>query len=1176
MRKKCITPLIWDKKTCGLALPKVPIIMKSLFYACLLSSAGLTYASNSYAQTTMVSINVENQTVKEVLDEIENTTEYSFFYNTRHVDLDRKVSVNINNADIFEVLDDVFSGTNVVYSVKDRSIILSVKEASPLIAQKERRITGTVVDASGIPVIGANVMVKGTSNGTITDMDGKFTLEVSDGAVLEVSYIGYLSQTVKVSGKTISVTLLEDTQKLDEVVVVAYGTTKKSAITGSVSVIDKEKISKNQSTNITQSLQGLVAGVQVVTNSGQPGADQTVMIRGLGSMTASSNPLYVVDGIPFDLSLNSIPATDIESISVLKDAAAASLYGAHAANGVVLITTKNGKGDKPKVEFHATLGTSELATPFPEKVSAAKQWENVWQGLYNDATDFLGKTDEEARQYATEKVPQMFYNPMPFITSDGTQRLYHSGWNMDYPVGLDGKIKPDAKRLWDFDIYDEFFKHRLKQDYGINISGAFNDRNRYYASFSYLNDKGAYVGDNYKRYSGNLKLDTKIFKWLDMSNSILYTNTVNKNSPFDIRPMRVFSRENTIYIYDYQNNCFKERPMNPGQLALDNARETGRRQYSPDMMWLYKDKGETVDNLKTTTTLTASFLDMLTFRTVYSYQLYNSLWYENTPPDNGALLDEPEWGSIGRSTTRATTHYFNNVLTFDKTFRDLHHLNAFVGQEAYMYSNRSFYANRSGLLLPFFQELGQATQYPSVGSGTAKYNLFSYFAKVQYDFDNKYHVTGSFRTDGSSRFASSGRWGKFFSFGAAWVLSRESFMESTSDWLNNLKLKASYGELGNDNIGSYYGYQGFYGVGGNYYGNLSMTPTQIPNPDLKWETNINTNAGIEFTLFNRLSGNFEVFKRKSKDLLMATPIPTSTGWETQLKNIGSMENLGVELELNYDIIKTNKLLWSINGNLSHFRNKITSVPFDMKESQTDINGESGIAYYRWYEGGSRYDMYLPEWAGVNPENGRAQWWKTIYDDNGNAIERVKTEDYSEVDNTEQRVKIGSSLPKIYGSFGTSLQYAGFDLSMMFYYSLGGLVYDYNYSESAVLRECWATYDWLDQSWKKPGDITDFPKMYMEYSSQAYSGAKISSRWVEKNNFLRLKNLVIGYTLPKSIVSKIGLSNARIQFRGENLFTTGKLHARGTDPEAGGMWGQNKSGLTYFNTRSYNIGVNLTF
>ena len=316
MRKKCITPLIWDKKTCGLALPKVPIIMKSLFYACLLSSAGLTYASNSYAQTTMVSINVENQTVKDVLDEIENTTEYSFFYNTRHVDLDRKVSVNINNADIFEVLDDVFSGTDVVYSVKDRSIVLSVKDASPVITQNDNKITGTIVDASGIPVIGANVMVKGTKNGTITDMNGNFTLDVPKDAVLEVSYIGYSTQTVKVGGqKSLSITLREDTQALDEVVVVGYGTQKKVNLTGSVSSVKfDEELENRPITDASQALSGKISGVWISQNGGKPGDDGAQLrIRGWGTLN-NSDPLVLIDGVEGVFS--QVNPNDIESISV--------------------------------------------------------------------------------------------------------------------------------------------------------------------------------------------------------------------------------------------------------------------------------------------------------------------------------------------------------------------------------------------------------------------------------------------------------------------------------------------------------------------------------------------------------------------------------------------------------------------------------------------------------------------------------------------------------------------------------------------------------------------------------------------------------------------------------------------------------------------------------------------
>jgi TonB-linked SusC/RagA family outer membrane protein len=1024
-----------------------------------------------------------------------------------------------------------------------------------------------------------NVRVTGSNVGTTTGGNGTYALEVPENAQsLTFSFVGMEPKIVIIGTLTqIDVTMEEAAIGLEEVVVTAYSTTKRSAITGSIGVVNMAALEKHRSTDIAATLQGLVPGVQVVLTSGQPGANQDILIRGLGSMTASSAPLYVVDGVPYDLSLNSISNADIQSISILKDASASSLYGARAANGVVLITTKRGTSDKPKIDFFTTFGTSELAVPYPEKFSPARQWETVWQGLYNDGTDFMGLNDAEARQFASDKVSGAFYSPMPFTLPNGTTRQYHSGWDTDYPIGLDGKVKPDAKRLWNFDQYDYMFKHRLKQEYGLSASGAMNEKNKYFVSLGYLNDNGTYIGDNYSRYNGRLVLDSKLAKWLDMSNSVMFSSSDNKNANMDVRPTRAFSSENTYFIYDYMTGEYKQRPMIPGQLAIDNGNETGRLQYTPNMMELYYDRSNVEQNLNLSSSLTANLMPGLTFKTVYSYQMYNNARRLNIPPDNGSLLDQPENGYIERSNMVAGTNYFNNVLSYDKQFSKDHHMNVFAGQEAYMYKNSSTYAGRGGLALPFFEELDQAITYPGVSSNSDTYNLLSYFVKGQYDYKDKLFVNASYRTDGSSRFAREGRWGSFFSGGVAWMLSREKFLASTSGWLNTLKLKASYGELGNDNIGSYYGYQSFYGVGGNYYGNLGMVPVQLANPDLKWETNINMNAGFEFAMFDRLRGSFEVFQRKSKDLLLDTPLPTSSGRETILRNIGDLQNTGFEVELGLDLIRKNNILWSINGNASHYINKITSLPFGSKMSQTDLDGQGGVAYYKWEVGTSRYDMYCSDWAGINPDNGRNQWWKYSFDEEGNVIDKVKTEKFSEVNNAEQRVNVGSSLPKLYGSFGSDLKVGNFDLSMMFFYRIGGVAYDYLFAESSVLRQSWAVYEMADQAWKKPGDIADYPKIYENYSNAAYSRQNVgSSQFVFTNNFIRLKNLIVGYTLPTDLIEKFKIARLRVYLRGENLFTTGKLAAQGSDPEAVGTWGQNKSGLTYFATRNFSFGINLTF
>ncbi len=1136
-----------------------------------------------------ITLNVKNAPLDKVFEEIKKQTTYTFMYTETMLKEAKHISINVKNSTLQEVLSLCFAMQPFTYKIIDQTIILQPKEQ--IVVNVNRvvvlsppppiEIQGRVVNQQGDPLQNVTVLIAGTKIGTSTNIDGRFTLTAPNdkNVVLEISSIGYQSKLVKFDKQNeVNIILEQEASGLNDLVVTAYSTTKRAGITGSIATIDAQKLELNSATNIGATLQGLVPGVQVVTTSGQPGANQDVLIRGLGSMTASSSPLYVVDGVPYDLSLNSIPTEDIQSISVLKDASASSLYGARAANGVILITTKKGISGKARINFYSSLGTSELAVPFPNKVSPAKQWETVWQGLYNDATDFNNLNNADARQYASDNVSGAFYNPMPFTLPDGTTRQYHSGWNTDFPIGTDGKVKADAKRFWDFNNYDILFKHRLVQNYGISASGSFNQQNKYYVSFAHVDDKGTYIGDNYIQSSARFSLDTKLLKWLDMNNTVSYSNSDNKNLDFDVRPMRVLSRENTFYIWDYNTNAYKSRPLIPDQLAIDNSNETGRVAYGGygASLNLYNNKSDKNQNLSAIVSLSATIMTGLKFKSTYSNQLYNDVYSSNTPPDNGSLLDQPMNGSINRSNTNATTNYYNNVLSYDKSFGVNHHINFLLGQEAYMYKSSSVSAQRSGLILPFFNELDQATQYPGVSSNSDVYNLFSYFAKASYDYENKYFFSGSYRRDGSSRFAPDQRWGNFFSGGLAWIVSREKFMEFTSTWLNAFKVKASFGELGNDNIGTYYGYQDFYGVGGNYYGNLGIVPIQLANPNLKWETNINSNIGIEFTLFNKLRGSVEGFKRKSKDLLLGTPLPTSTGRDNVLRNIGDLQNTGYEIDLSYDVVKIKNFSWTLNGNATHYTNKITSLPFGSKMSQTDFDGQTGVAYYKWIVGGSRYDMYCSDWADINPADGRNEWWKYSYDAAGHVTSKVKTENFSEVNTAEQRVNIGSTLPKVFGSFGSDFRYKNFDMTMMFYYSIGGMVYDYNNAESSVLRQSWSVYDNLDQAWKKPGDITNYAKIYEYKGSTAFSRQNIgSSRWVVENNFMRLKNLVVGYSLSNKTLSKIKFQRVRVYFRGENLFTTGKLAKQGSDPEAGGLIGQNKSGLTFFATRKYSFGINIS-
>lgn len=1057
-------------------------------------------------------------------------------------------------------------------------------EVKKHVEQSEITVKGVVSDSNRELLIGVSVVEKGTNNGTITDMNGNFSLRVnSSNAILTISYVGYKAQEINVgSQRNFNISLIEDSELLDEVVVTAYGTTKRASFTGSATVIDDKKITDLQPTNVTQGLQGLAAGVQVINNSGRPGADGVVVIRGLGSMTADSSPLYIIDGVASDVPLNSLSYSDIESMTILKDAASTSLYGSRAGNGIVMITTKKGKAGKTTVNLRANWGTSDFAVKFPKKVSAAKQWELTFEGLYNDAMDFLtdqngnAYTDQTARQYAHDNVSRVFWNSSPYTDHTGVSRNYRSGWNTDYPVGLDGKIKSDATRLWEEDLFDQAFSNRLKQDYGIDLSGSLGEKNNYFLSFSFLDDKGVHFSDHFKRFTGRAAVNTEVNKYISLENSLMYTSSTNYNGGFAARVFRVLPSEYSAYAWDHEKNEYAKNPAT-GELAIDEGWFNGRAWWP---RWsAYGAKSETVknysDNVRTVSALNIKILPELTYRTTYSFQLENANNRSYRSPVRETQMT-PDEGSVGRAAYRNTSHTFNNVLTYDKTFNALHHLNLMVGQEIYKYNQDAFGADRKGLDLPSFTEISLASKDPTAWSYRNKISLAGFFGRANYDYKDRYYISGSIRRDGSSRFHKDNRWGTFSSVGVSWRITEEEFMKETKSWLNSLKLKASYGEVGNDRVG-YYPALGLF-ESKSYTGQTGVVQKQLPNEGVKWETNVQMNAGIEFTLFDKLSGTFEVFSRKSKDLLLSAPLAPSVGMDSQIKNIGDIKNTGWEVELNYNAISTKDFNWHINVNATQYKNEITSLP--SQEETFNV----GVGVFKWKKGGSRYDLYAPLWADVNPDNGRNRWWKHTFDADGKVTGREKTEVYSEVNNAEQRMKVGSTLPDLYGSITNTLRYKNFDLSFMFYYSIGGKVYDYNYGESSVLRENFAAYSTLDQRWQKPGDVTNVAKIYTYQLWNANSNAAYSDKYVFNNDFLRLRNLVLGYNLPTKLIKRIGLNSARVYVKGDNLLTFGVLKNHGSDPEnfstvgnganiAGGII-DGESGIPAL--RSYSVGINVQF
>lgn len=1035
------------------------------------------------------------------------------------------------------------------------------------VAKDLMTVTGKVLDEFNEPLPGVTVLESGTTNGTTSGLDGDFSLSLKRGAVLRFSFIGYKDLEIKVLNNKLEVQMEPDVKAIDEVIVTAYGKSTKASFTGSASVVKADEIAKLAPTNISEGLQGLSPGLQIINNSGRAGEDAVIMIRGLGSMTAGSNPLIVLDGIPTDAALNSINYSDIESISVLKDAASTSLYGSRAGNGVIMITTKRGKSGKVKVNLRSSWSTSEFAVGFPERVSPEKQYELTFEGLYNDATDFMGMDDSQARQYAYENVTKNYWSAKPFTDPQGNERLYRSGWNTDFPVGLDGKIKPDAKRLWNDDVFGQAFKHRLKQDYGIDLSGGLGESSDFFTSFSYLNDKGMYLADDFKRFSGRMALNTKINKYITLENRISYVNSTSKNRWFDARVFRVMPTEYSAFLWDHTTDNYKMNPYT-GEKSLDQGLYNGRTWWpgwSP-FGFMNEDFNEIKDNLQTNSTLNIQILPWLKFRTIYSYQLVNSTSKAIVSPWTEDRLN-PQGGNINYGNSRNTSHTISNTLSSENTFGN-HKLAFLIGQEAYKFESKGNGMGRGGVSSPYFTEISFGTKEPSVYSWTDNYRLLSFLGKADYDFANRYYLSASIRLDGTSRFAAENRWGVFWSLGGSWRLTSESFLESTKDWLDNLKLKASYGETGNDNVG-FYAYQGLYNTT-MYENQVGVFPAQLANSDIKWESNKQTNVGLDLGIFNRFTLSAEYFLRVSKNLLLDSPLAPSLGMGSILKNIGDIQNAGVEFDLTYSAFRTKDFNWDIAMNFSHYKNKITSLPKD------EVIFSQALTQYIWKEGGSRYDIYTPHWADVNPENGRNRWWKYSFDEEGNITGREKTENYNDVNTRQQWFKMGSALPKLYGSLTNNFSYKNFDLSVMLYYSLGGKVYDYNYGESSVVRGNFAYYDFVDSRWQNPGDVTNSPKIYVNNCFDAFSNAKYSDFYLKNNNYMRLRNLTFGYTIPSEISKRVGVDMVRVYFRGDNLFTVGKMVKYGTDPENGGISGtiDGSSGVPAL--RSYNFGINVSF
>ena len=1064
-------------------------------------------------------------------------------------------------------------------------------------AAQTATITGKVYsEADGEPVFGASVFVIGTSLGAGTDMDGNFTIEnvPATATTLRVSYVGMTTQEVKIlRDKPMRIVLVEDGLALDEVMVVAYGTAKKSAFTGSATVVKSEEIGKAQVTNPVAALTGKMAGVQLHTASGQPGSSPSIRIRGISSINAGNDPLIILDGAPYDGSLNNISTQDIESMTVLKDAASNALYGARGANGVIIITTKKGSTGSARVTFDAKWGSNQRAAQDYDYISnPAQYYETYYGSLRSYAANGLGLDATKAHEWANANMIESVD--------------YGLGYNVfsvpagEYLIGVNGKLNPNAT-LGNVVSYngqdylitpdnwiDEAYNNSLRQEYNFSVSAG-NDKSSFYTSVNYLNNEGITIASNYERLSARLKADYKVKKWLKVGANAAYTHTEQDAVGGDGdsgSSGSIFAYTSSvapiypIYIRDgkgnrmYDSNGFMLHDFGSGDNAgLSRPVLNTANPYLQNQLDANTSEGNAFN---------ANGFAEFTFLKNFKFTWNSGV---NVAESRGTTTTNPYYGSyaasngiVSKSHARRFTWNHQQLLNWEDSFGS-NNIAIMVGHE--YYRNKYYYlsATKKNQFDPTNLELAGAITDDGGNSYTTDYNTEGFFGRAMYDFDNRYYVSASYRRDASSRFAPENRWGDFWSASAAWDICKERWFTAT--WVNLLKVKASYGEQGNDQIADFL-YTTRYDIV-NSNGKPGAVPYALGNRNITWETQGNFNAGIDFEIFKgRIGGTIEYFNRMTFDMLYPFTLPASYGFTSYTDNIGDMRNRGFEVELRTTPIRTKDFEWNINLNVTSYKNKITYLPEEKKTAEVDgFRGyTSGDKFYG--EDCALYTFHLKKYAGIN-EKGESMWWKNIEEDrldaegkpvldkNGNVLKNVigqeTTTSYDEAD----YYLCGTSLPDAYGGFSTSLTWKGFDLSVDFSYQIGGQVYDGDYASMMSSPRSGSQgrnihKDMLN-AWT-PTNNSNLPRM--QFGDQYTSGS--SDRFLTDASYLSLNNINFGYTLPRLVTKKAGIESLRIYVAADNICYWSQR--KGLDPRQDIRGGA--SNAYYSPIRTISGGVTLTF
>ncbi|WP_299557140.1 TonB-dependent receptor [Seonamhaeicola sp.] len=1007
---------------------------------------------------------------------------------------------------------------------------------------QEKTISGTIIDDSGLPLPGTTVLVKGTSSGTSSDFDGKYSIRANQGDILVFSFVGYTTNEVRVgSSNIINVTMSEDATSLEEVVVVAYGTQTREAIVGAVDVIKAEIIETQQVTSPLRALQGNVAGINLITQGGQPGNNPEIRIRGFGSFNGSNDPLIIVDGAQFNGNLNTISQDQIESISVLKDAGAASLYGSRGANGVILVTTKRGqKGSAAEITIRTQYGFSNPAVGIHDLVDSEDYLKLYWQGLRNDNLYDLGQSPADAAANASAAViPTMGYNP----------------YNVATPIDANGNLVGGANLIWDTDWEEAVLRRDVPRiNHNLSVSGG-GEKSNYFFSFDYLNEEGPVIRSDFERIAARGAVDSQVTDWLKTGVTLGYSRSFSNNpdqtsgsTTQAISWIYNYASVFPIYVRDANGNIILD---SNGQRIYDLGNGNGRPLGQPINNIRPGINGENIlasillgeekrirTNFLGSAYAEINFLDNFTFRSTVNYENY--VFDSHSFDDDEIGAASAVGGRVSKDRDVTTTLNAIQALNWSNTY-GRHSISADVIYESNTNTTDTFGASSTGFL-PGQQELGNGTIAETFGGFRLQRRITGLLGRLSYNFDKKYFVEGSLRRDETSQFNEQYRAGNFYSLGASWVISNENFMENVG-WVNSLKLRGSTGELGNIGIPG-----GFFPTsllfGGANFGGVNISPVEgnqsflppnlLIDPALQWETARTTNFGLDFGLFDGvLSGTVEYFERESVDLIQDITTVPSIGVPTLRANAGSIKNSGWEVTLSSNIINSEDVTWNVGGNFSILKNEIVEVsPFTDRQ----VQGSK-----LWVPGNSIFEFYIREWAGVDPANGDALWYMDILDNDGEVIGRDVTNQYDEATRYETGKE---SLPDFQGGFNTFFRYKQFDLSALFNFSVGSYLLDTDYTGlvSNLASVGNSAHPDNFKSWANPGDITDFPRLTLRNNN--FNDR--STRWLFKNDYLRLKALTIGYNLPQEALDRIGMKQVRIYLQGDNLITW-QSH-KGIDPE----------------------------